>query len=460
MHRLNGLEAFFLFHENETQTSNTGCMMRLQPDDPGRPITLAALRDHLAARLDLTPVLRLRLRNVPLRLHHSILVDDPDFGLDRHLGELTLRSPAELHAAWAQETKQKFDRRNPLWRMTLVNVGDGTQAIFFIFHHVLMDGVGYIAALDTLFHDDPATPPYARPSRPERWSRGRLLKDALPDLAKHWAAFPRLVRDTRHGRRAMAARIAETQDEVPAPPATRLPLSADYAPSPDRVMATVDLPFDDVRVVRKAADVSINTVLLSVAAISLRRYLLRRDLLPDDSLIAGVMASLEPLNAPPRTNGNQFANFLVSVASDRDDPWEQMLFINRATAEGKLRLERLGMDMATRWLEMFPPLVGVPLTKYQEKHRDPQKMRASFTFSNVRGASEYHFLGAQVTGIYTYGPVGDAVGLFISATNLGDCFNLVVNANPSALTDPFELAASFPDTLAELVQLAAQHATT
>ena len=45
--------------------------------------------------------------------------------------------------------------------------------------------------------------------------------------------------------------------------------------------------------------------------------------------------------------------------------------------EGKLRLERLGMDMATRWLEMFPPLVGIPLTKYQEKHRDPEIALAS-----------------------------------------------------------------------------------
>jgi diacylglycerol O-acyltransferase len=457
-HRLNGLEAFFLFHENETQNANTGCMLKLRPDDPERPITLTALRAHIAARLDMMPVLRLRLRDVPLRLHHSILVDDPDFDLDSHLGELTLSSPAELNDTWARVTQQKFDRSRPLWRMVLVHVGDGTQAIFYIFHHVLMDGVGYIGTLEALGHDDPTPPVFARPPSTERWSRARLLKDGVRDLAKLWAGFPRLISDTRRGRRAMAARIAETQDEVPAPPATRLPLSPGYAPSIDRRMATVDLPFDQVRAVRKASGATINTVLLGVVATSLRRYLQRRDALPSDSLIAGVMASLEPVDAPPRPHGNLFANFLVPVATDMDDPWEQMLFIGKATAEGKLRLEHLGMDMATRWLEMFPPFIGIPLTKWQEKRRDPQKMRASFTFSNVRGASDYHFLGAKLTGIYTYGPISDAFGLFIASTNLGDAFHMVVNANPSALEDPAELAESFKETLAELVELSAQHA--
>jgi WS/DGAT/MGAT family acyltransferase len=457
-HRLNGLEAFFLFHENETQNANTGCMLRLRLDDLERPITLDALRAHVGARLDLAPVLRMRLYNVPFRLQHPIFVDDPDFELDSHLGELTLQSPADLHRQWAMVTQQKFNRTRPMWRMVLVHVGDGSQAIFYIFHHVLMDGVGYIGTLNALWQDDPVPASFARPLAPERWSRGRLLKDGLRDLAKLWAGFPRLVRDTQRGRKAMAARIAETQHEVPPPSPTRLPLSPGYAPSIDRRMATVDLPFDQVRAVRQASGATINTVLLAVVSISLRRYLLRRNSLPSDSLIAGVMASLEPLDAAPRPHGNLFANFLVPVATDLDDPWAQMNFIGQATAEGKLRLERLGMDMATRWFDMFTPMIGIPITKWQEKRFDPQKMRASFTFSNVRGASEYHFLGAQVAGIYTYGPIGDPVGIFTSVTNLGDSFNMVVNANPSALEDPDELAESFKDTLAELVTLAAQHA--
>jgi WS/DGAT/MGAT family acyltransferase len=462
VHRLNGLEAFFLLHENATNSSNTGCLMRLQPDDPAHPITLDALRAHLAARLDMTPVLRLHLRHMPLRLHHPILVDDPDFQLDRHVGELPLEAPADeaaLYRAWARRTTQRFDPAHSPWHMDLVNVSDGTQAIFFIFHHVLMDGVAYVATLDAICTDDPVPPPFTRPFAPEHWSKGRLVKDAVRDLARLGRGLPRLFSETRRGRRAMAARIAETSKEVP-PPAPMLgPLRPGYTPSLDRALATVDLSFADVRAVRKAADVTINTVLLAVVSISMRRYLLRRGLLPEQPLTVGVMASLEPVNPPPRTNGNLFANFLVPVATDLDDPWAQMLFISKAAAEGKLRLEHLGIDMENRWLQMIPPFVGIPLTRYQMRHADPAHQgRAAFTFSNVRGASTYHFLGSAMKGLYTYGPIGDTPGTFIASTNLGDAVHLVVNTNPSSLEDPAELAASFKGTLAELVTLAKQHA--
>jgi diacylglycerol O-acyltransferase len=462
VHRLNGWEAFFLLHENATNSSNTGCLIRLQPDDPERLITVEALRDHIAGRLDMAPGLRLRLQNVPFRLHHPILVDDPDFEIDRHIGALTLDAPgdeAALYRAWARASVQNFDRTRPPWRMDLVNVSDGTQAILFVFHHVLMDGVAYVANLEALFSADPSPPAYARPLGTERWSGSRLLKDALRDLTRLGSGLPRLVRDTRRGSRAMAARIAQTGHEIPPPGGKQGPLHPSYAPSLDRVLATADLSLADVRTVRQAADVSINTVLLAVVSVALRRYLLRRDLLPDESLVAGVMASLEPLNPPPRSSGNLFANFLVSVATDQNDPWEQMLFINQAVAEGKLRLELLGIDMGNRWYEMIPPFIGVPLTRYQMRHADHQEGRAGFTFSNVRGASSYDFLGSSVKALYTFGPIGDSPGTFITSTNLGDLMHMVVGTNPSALEDPAELAASFKDTLAELVQLSAQHAS-
>jgi diacylglycerol O-acyltransferase / wax synthase len=465
VHRLNGLESAFLLRENATQNANTGVLIRLRLDDPAHPITLGALREHVRARLDLVPSLRWRIREVPLGLHHPVMVDDPDFRLERHLGELTLPAPgdeATRNDEFARVTTRTFDRNHPVWKMTLVSgLADGTQALFFIFHHILMDGVGYISTLDGLFTDQPPVdPPYARPWTPERPSKSALLGCALRDQAAQLARLPRLVRDTRTGRAAMAARIAQTRDQVPPPPPTRLALDPDYAPSLQRAFATVDLPFEQVRAVRKGGDVTINTVLMAVTAISLRRYLQRRDRLPEAPLVSGVMASTEALDAPPRQAGNLFANFIVSLATDLDDPWEQMLTISRATIEGKARLELLGIDMQNRWLEIMPPIVGKPLTRRQDKQRqaNPTQMRSSVAFSNVRGAPGYHFLGSTITGLYTYGPIADSIGIFISSTNLGDFFHMVVIANPRALEDPAELAASFRDTLDELVQLAATRA--
>ena len=460
MHRLNGLEDGFLTRENATQRSNTGALIRLRLDDATQPITLDALRRHVASRLDLVPSFRQHIRHVPLGLHHPVFVDDPTFDLDFHVGELTLPPPgddATLHATFAEHTTRAFDTSRPAWRMTLVHgLADGNQALFFIFHHILMDGVGYISTLDGLFTDTAPDKPYARPFRPENPSKGKLLADALKEQSKQLVRLPRLIRQTRQGRAAMAARIAATAHEVPPPPPTRLPLNPDYAPSLRRTFATVDLPFADVRAVRKGSGVTINTVLLAVTAISLRRYLLRRNQLPDAPLVAGVMASTEPLDAPPRQDGNYFANFVVPLATDLDDPWAQMQFISAAAAEGKKRLEILGIDTQNRLLDIIPPAVAIPMNKRTDKRMmaGPMRMRASVSFSNVRGADGYHFMGATVSGLYTYGPIGDAIGIFIAATNLGETFHMSLTSNPTALEDPAELAELFTETLAELVELA------
>jgi diacylglycerol O-acyltransferase len=287
-----------------------------------------------------------------------------------------------------------------------------------------------------------------------------LLGQALKDQAVQLVRLPKVLRALRVGRAAMAARIAETADQVPPPPEGRPPIKPGYRPTIERRLATVDLPLEQVRAVRQQGDVTINTVLLTVVALSLKRYLLKRGQLPAQPLATGVMASTEALDAPPRQDGNYFANFMISLGTDIEDPWNQMLAISSYSAEGKVRLERLGFDTQNRLLEFVPPVIGA----WRDRRAAAQdtgetRMRASVSFSNVRGAPGYHFLGATVSGLYTYGPLGDRVGLFISSTNLGDTFNLVVNAMPTALEDPEELASSFKDTLSELVSLAASKST-
>ncbi len=84
MHRLNGVEGNFLVRESATQNANMGYLLTLRSDG-GPALSLAQMRAHIEARLDLVPSLRWRLRAVPCGLHHPVLVDDPDFDLTRHL---------------------------------------------------------------------------------------------------------------------------------------------------------------------------------------------------------------------------------------------------------------------------------------------------------------------------------------------------------------------------------------
>jgi diacylglycerol O-acyltransferase len=465
VHRLKGIEASFLFAENDTQNANTGCMVTFRPDD-GRPITLAQWRDHMASRIDLLPALRWHVRDVPLGLHHPVFVDDPNFDLDRQLRAVTLEGrddpEKELNLLLAETIQRPLDRRYSLWQMTLVTgLTDGRQAIIFMVHHVLTDGVALTTTLRRLFSDDiSAELSAAVPWRPEDPSGRRLVKDALVAQAKLWRGLPRLISDSRRGFRAQREHRAERSGGVPFVASPKLPVSSTFTPSNDRIFARAVLDLGQLRRVKAAAGVTLNDALMAVVAIALRRYLLERGQLPAAPLVSGVMMSTEALDAPPRQFGNFFANFITSLATDADDPWEQMLAISAATAEAKTCLELVGLDIPERWLDMIPPALAVPMARKSDKaaREHPERVRASATVSNMRGVQGFHFLSCTMDGIYVFGPLADSLGLFVAAYALADQFDMTVISNPTALDRPDLLADGFAAALAELVELAAAHA--
>jgi hypothetical protein len=170
------------------------------------------------------------------------------------------------------------------------------------------------------------------------------------------------------------------------------------------------------------------------------------------------MMSTEALDAPPRQFGNCFANFITSLATDMEDPWEQMLAISAAAAEAKVCLELVGLDIPLRWLDIIPPTFATRLARRSDKRarEHPERVRASATVSNMRGVAGFHFLGSTMDGIYVFGPLSDTLGLFVAAYALGDEFNMTIISNPTALDQPDELAVGFTKVLAELVDLTAQ----
>jgi WS/DGAT/MGAT family acyltransferase len=464
MHRLNGIEANFLFRENATQNSNTGCVVTLAPRD-GTPIPPSVWREHVASRLDLLPSFRWRLRFVPLGLHHPVLVDDPDFDLDRHLTNVTLPGTddpeKELDRLLAQQLETRLDTNHPLWRMTLVTgLANGRQAVIVMVHHILMDGSALTTTLHRLFNDDVSDQlDAAVPYRPENPSQGRLLWDALVAQVAQLVGLPRLIVDSRRGFRAKRRHQAEEGQGAPQVPSEKLPVSPRYAVSNDRLFARGQLALEDIRLVKNAAGVTVNDALMAVVGLALRRYLLKRGELPQGPMVSGVMVSTEPLDAPPRQAGNYIANFITTLATDVEDPWEQMLVISGATAEARRCLELIGLDVPLRWLDVIPPFVGRPIERGLDKkaRAHPENVRASAAVSNMRGAAGFHVLGSTVDGVYVYGPLADTIGLFAAAYALDQTFDMTIVSNPTALDDPYELGDGFVRALADLVALAQQH---
>jgi hypothetical protein len=96
--RLTALDASFVWFERPGVPIHVGAVATFEaaPLVDGRGhLRLAELRERIAARLDLMPRLRRRLAPVPFDLDRPGWVDDPDFDIARHVGELRMPPPGD-----------------------------------------------------------------------------------------------------------------------------------------------------------------------------------------------------------------------------------------------------------------------------------------------------------------------------------------------------------------------------
>src|SRR5260370_16363665 len=175
MEQLSGLDAAFLALETANSTGHVGGVCILDPKDAPAPLTLARLTEVLGERLQLVPVLRRRLLNVPLGLDQPYWVDDPDFDIEYHIREIALPRPgseAQLTEQIARLHARPLDRSRPLWEIYLITgLAKRRSAVYTKIHHSAIDGVSGAELLTVLLdlspdgREVPPSEPFA-PARP------------------------------------------------------------------------------------------------------------------------------------------------------------------------------------------------------------------------------------------------------------------------------------------------------
>ena len=278
MERLTGLDAGFLYMETPSQHMHTLKVAVLDPSTIPDGYSFERVAEVLAQRLHLVPSFRRRLVNVPLRLHHPVWIEDPDFDLAAHLHRAVLPSPGgdqELDDLMSEVVSTPLDRSRPLWELWAVEgLAGGHVAFVAKIHHCLADGVKAAELLATVLDehaDTPAPDPHAWQPEPEP-SRWRLLADAVVDLARELAHLPGLLVRTFRGVRA-AAGARRRRAVSPPLPFTTPKLSFNTALTPRRRFVTTSLSLTDVKTLKRAFDCTVNDIVLALCAGALRRYL-------------------------------------------------------------------------------------------------------------------------------------------------------------------------------------------
>jgi diacylglycerol O-acyltransferase len=136
--------------ECATIAGHTCKVMRIGPNAP----TVAALRERIAERIQLTPALTRRLGGPS---DAPVWEPDPDFQVAHHVAEhrhLQPVGPAGLLSCVAGIFEQRLDRSRPLWMMDVIELAGNERALVWRIHHALADGTTAVRYSRALLWDD------------------------------------------------------------------------------------------------------------------------------------------------------------------------------------------------------------------------------------------------------------------------------------------------------------------
>jgi len=263
------------------------------------------------------------------------------------------------------------------------------------------------------------------------------------------AALPGVIKDAASGFWRVRRRSRERVEQ----PEMARPLQApqtfiNHVVSPARTLATATFSLAEVKETAKHLQITLNAVVLAMAAGALRELLLRYDGRADRPLIASVLASTDKsLN---RITGNELSGMAVSLPAHIDDPVERVRLTALASAIAKEDYELLGPETYGRLVDYLPTIAAPPALRWLSK-RSGRNRLFNLPISNVPGPRERgSFGGAPVSEIYSAGPLPPGCGINITVWSYVDQLNVSVIADDRTLGDTHEVTDAMFHSFAEI----------
>jgi diacylglycerol O-acyltransferase / wax synthase len=452
--RLNGMDAMLLYSETPNLHTHT---LKVAVVDTARyegEFSFEVFRRTLGDRLHLLDPLRYQLVDIPWRLHHPMWLENCDVDLDYHLRRVEVPAPGgrrELDRVIGQVASTPLDRARPMWEFHFAEgMADQKFALIGKVHHALADGVASANLLARAM-DTPESPGIGRRSVTTSVPppRAELLRAAGRDHAQQLAALPGVIKDAVSGFWRLKRRSRERAEQPDlARPLQAPPTFINHVVSPARTLATATLSLAQVKETAKHLQITLNAVVLAMAAGALRELLLRYDGRADRPLIASVLASTD--KSPDRITGNELSGMAVSLPAHIDDPMERVRLTSLANAIAKENYELLGPNMYGRLVTYLPPIGAPPAFRWLSKRSGHNRL-FNLPISNVAGPRERgQFGGAPVSEIYSAGPLPPGCGINITVWSYVDQLNISVIADDRTLDDTHEVTDAMFHSFSEM----------
>lgn len=459
MKKLSAADAGYLYAETPQTPMHVGWLSVLQVPPRRRENFYAIYKAHIASRLHLMPVLRMKLMQVPYDIDHPVWVEDAEMDLDYHVRHMGLPRPGTMRQleeliGWLHSGF--LDRSRPLWEFYVIDgLPDNQVAIYTKLHHAAFDGGAGMVLLQTMY-DTTATPRKVEAPAP---SGAAKPPDPMALLDASYRAYFAQQAEALQNLPAMYKAATEQVQPGAAPwdSGAQLPPMPKAVPrtllngsiTSQRVFTARALPLQSARAIAKRAECTLNEVIMALCAAALRRYLLERDALPAEPLVAMVPVSLrEPGNTDTT---NQVSAILCSLATDIADPLLRLQAIRDASAAAKR-----GLDKGATPREVVIP--GAPVW-IQDLHNFASRARladsvppvANLVISNVRGpATPLYLAGAKMLTLYPVSIPSHGLALNITVQSYCDSLDFGLTACRRSVPQLVEMADYLEQSLAEL----------
>ena len=471
MKQLSGLDATFLHLETAEMPMHVGALNLYELPLGHQGSFLTQLRQHMAERLPLAPVLRRRLWWMPLNLANPAWVDaDPDLAQHVVLVKLpksakTGSGMAELEAVVGQLHAQRLDRSRPLWKFHLIEglapTAEGRKRVglYSQFHHAAVDGQAAVAVAQVILDTAPEGRDLTlRPSKRSKvFKLGvvQMLRGAIANEAMQVAGIIKNLPSTLGSLADAAGQALSHTALLRGKGKPNAVSNLNLAPrtvfnqsiTAQRSFAGTSLPLGQLKMLAKAHEATLNDIVLLLCATALRRYLSKHATLPRKSLIAAVPISLR---APGDTTADTQASMgFVSLGTHIADMGQRLAHVKSATRSMKETMGSLKKVLPTDYPSIgMPWLLEAAAALYgRAKVADRIPQLSNVTISNVPGPPVALYLaGARMVANYPTSIVvhGIALNITVESYDRQMDFGIVADAqalpNARALADAVQIA--------------------
>ncbi len=421
-----------------------------------RPIDVEAFRARIRQSVADIPRLRERVVSSTGRVTNPTWTPDTEFDFDWHVRHLALPEPGterQLFDLTALLLADPYDRTRPLWQFFVIDgLSEGRGALFWRFHHSIMDGKAAIRLTESYMDLSREAP------RAEPVDIAALIAEAVAHGAHHDAegSTPSVtgaagqVVDALRGPIGLARRLASEMLLMGADP-SRAPEAGvsvahtvqavrEQLGSPGSAGSTLwkhrsrrrhiealSMPLAEAKTAAKALGGSINDLFVAGAVAGAVAYHDARGERLENLNVSFVVSTRED----SAIGGNSFTPSVVRIPIAASSPAEQLQTLGALMGQRRADVGGGGglLSNVATIAKLLPTSVVTGFARQQAGAVD-------FATSNMRGAPfDVYIAGARLLRNVTLGPVaGTAFNL--TCLSMGDHLDIGMHIDPVAVDDP------------------------